>query len=226
MSGAWRPLLDGDEARRARVVIDRVARALADGTRDGSSLEAGQAGIALMMAALAREGDEEAADRAVAAAERAADALPEAPWLLSGMAGIAWVIEHVRDLIEPDEEGLEEIDRALARLVALPTWPFEVELRAGLAGIAVYALARAGRADADRVLVGALDHLERLAVRRGDGAVWLSPPDAGDQPAAPRVPHPHGAGAVAGGDPRAVRAERGRPADQDARAGVARRVQQ
>src|SRR5882672_2354920 len=152
----WRPLLRGDDARRAhRAVADLLVGARAR----GASLASGEAGIALALVGMAEAyGDERAAraarihmDRALAAMAR--DAM--APWLFDGFAGIAWVAHHAFGA------GSIEIDAAIARAARHASLGHE--LLRGLVGLGVYALVRP-RAGLGLVV----KRLDRSAVRDGD----------------------------------------------------------
>jgi hypothetical protein len=172
----WRPLLRGDDARRAqRAVADLLVGARAR----GASLASGEAGIALALVGAAEAyGDERAAraarihlDRALAAMAR--DAM--APWLFDGFAGIAWVAHHAFGA------GSVEIDAAIARAARHASLGHE--LLRGLVGLGVYALARP-RAGLGLVV----KRLDRSAVRDSDGVAWETAVDS-----LPAGALPHGA---------------------------------
>jgi hypothetical protein len=86
--------------------------------------------------------------------------------LVGGLAGLGWLLDHL--LGEAAAEPCAAIDAHLLELVAAEPWPHEHELLRGLAGVAVYALARAHVPLAERVL----HHLERAAVETDAGVYW------------------------------------------------------
>ncbi|HLU65185.1 MAG TPA: lanthionine synthetase LanC family protein [Kofleriaceae bacterium] len=184
----WRPLLEGEEAEAARAARDAVVAELARLQPDPIGLDGGWAGLALVHGALARGGDEEALDRCADCLERAFDQLGEvrSPWLVDGVAGVAWVAGHLADLIDIEEDTLAELDGLCARLLARDRWTGAWEHLYGLVGLALPAVD--GRSPAaERARADALRHLAAGAERPGDGLTWRAPPEmlaSGDERAA------------------------------------------
>ena len=171
----WRPLLDGDDADRARDAITAVARDLRRLAPTDASLYYGQAGIALLHGYLARAGQDDAIDHAAESLEAAAAGMDQdrMPWLARGLAGIGLALTHLDDLIEIDPDTLEQIDEAVGGVVDRPDWPFDWELMPGLIGLGVYGLERAGCAGGRGIVERVVAHLGRLARRGSQGAAWL-----------------------------------------------------
>src|SRR6185503_16244105 len=140
----WRPLLEGDDAERAREAIAAIATDLAAVPIAEVDLDRGLAGRALLHACLARAGDPLAVDRAAEALEGALDGMGRltSPWLLDGVAGVAWTAAHLGDVIELDDDVMAALDQLVAHSLAHEPWPFEWEYIGGLLGLAVYALER------------------------------------------------------------------------------------
>jgi hypothetical protein len=162
---SWEPILEGDDAARARAVIARVADAVAAAELPGASLGVGWAGAALLFAQLAHDGDEVAEQRLHDALARALEGVGDLPWpwLAEGFLGVGWVIAHVADRIALDDEVLATFDQIAEQRLADPT-VHAYELFEGLAGVAAYARER-GRAD---LLARAIDRITAANVRDGD----------------------------------------------------------
>jgi hypothetical protein len=161
---AWRPVLDGDDAERARAVVAEIADALATPPGDDPSLGAGSAGIALLHGYRALDGDE-------ASEERTFDALAHAlehagtrplPSLFNGLGGIAFAAQHLQPVVG-EVEALETLDEIVRRLLDDPRLTREVELCDGWIGFGVVALERPALAPLVERAVAALD-----AWRTGD----------------------------------------------------------
>jgi len=173
----WRPLLEGDDAGRALAAVRAITDDLARIDPEGPGFNAGHASRAVLGAHLARTGDAEAGDGAVDALEQALDSLDRAPrpWVLDGVAGVAWTAAHLADLVDIDEETFAELDRLIGGVLAIEPWTHEWEYVLGLTGLAVYALERPG-APGDALLAQAVHHLAALAERQADTITWRSPP--------------------------------------------------
>lgn len=176
---SWQPLLDGEDAIRAREAIAAIAADLATRTIARPDLDEGYAGQALLAAYLARGGDDAAAERAVDALELALAGLDHVhgPWLLDGLSGVAWTAAHLAsDLADIDGETMANLDGLVVQVLAAEPWPFLWEHLAGVVGLGVYALERGSTAMQARVV----DHLTRLTERSEAGATWRSPARPGD----------------------------------------------
>lgn len=174
---SWRPLLEGDDAARALAAVHAIAADLSGIEPDGPGFNSGHASRALLGVHLARTGDGEAGERAVDALERALDSIDQAPrpWLLDGLAGVAWTTAHLTDLVDIDEETFADLDRLIGRMLAIEPWNQEWEYVLGLTGLAVYALERPGP-PGDALLARAVHHLAALAERTDGAITWRSPP--------------------------------------------------
>ena len=175
-ASGWRPLLEGDDAARAREAVDAIFAALAERTL-GPALDGGDAGLALLGAYLSQAGDDAAGDRAVDALERAMDGMGDAPspWILGGFTGIAWTVAHLAPLVNLEAETLDELDELIGAFATINPWPYEVEYVAGLVGVGAYPLER--ESDATQAMLARMvAHLAATAERDAAGATWRSPP--------------------------------------------------
>jgi lantibiotic modifying enzyme len=177
MSG-WRPLLDGEDAVRAREAVAAIHADLHARPPVAPSLDGGDAGTALLGAYLSLAGDEDAGDRAVDALERAMDGIADVPtpWVLNGFTGIAWTIAHLAPHVNLEESTLDELDALVGSFAMTTPWPSQYEYVGGLIGLGVYALERRSDA-AQAMLVRMVEHLAGSAERDADGITWRSPPD-------------------------------------------------
>jgi hypothetical protein len=195
-TAAWQPIAGGALAARIHATVAELAEALAarlepapgDQASNETSARAEQhAQHALLRAYLACAlADEAHADAALDSLDRAIETLATAairPSLHGGFAGIAWIAEHVQELLGvAGDDGNAGIDAALLRMVDAGPWPFGHDLVAGLAGIGVYALARVDRPGGAALLGRVVARLDEMSENHGDGACfftrpeWLSPP--------------------------------------------------
>jgi lantibiotic modifying enzyme len=183
---AWRPLLDGDLAARARDAIDRMARTLGEGSHTGlgPTLSWGNSGLALLFGYLAVDsGNSSDAELAELFLDEAIGGLAAAPMsagLYSGFTGVAWTSEHLSQLLglelaESDDPNAG-IDQALLETLADP-WQGHFDLGTGLTGIGVYVLERLPRPIAVRSLAAVVDHLGELATIEDQKTTWPTRPD-------------------------------------------------
>jgi len=194
----WVALLDGEDAERARAAIRDIAAAVrADpgaalpetvpaGTpiavaRD-ATLAGGSAGEGLFFAYLAKaHARDEDHETMVDFIDKAIDAVAGVQMtdgLYSGFTGIAWTVEHLRDmLLDPDDDDPNEgIDEAVLGRVGTKPWIWDYDLISGLVGLGVYALARLPRPAASACLEQILDRLEETSEARDGGRTWHTPP--------------------------------------------------
>jgi lantibiotic modifying enzyme len=159
----WRPILEGEDAARARAAIDDIAAALRGPVALPRGLEhslsRGAAGIATFHA---YRGHRRAAARWLGAAVEAVGRGGMNGSLYGGVTGIAWALDHL------GAGAPEDVDRWLAGHLAQPAAPGDHDLMAGLGGHAVYALERGDR----RCLEQVVERLGELAVADGDGLTW------------------------------------------------------
>ena len=184
-SGAWDPLLTGHmhtAARDAAALIARAvqrmdARAVAQGS---PALGSGLAGVAVFLHYAGRllpdvrsgERANELLDQAAAALE----AVPLAPSLYTGFAGVAWSFAHLcREGFLTSNIDLSDIDVALSDHIRQRARADAYDLILGLVGYGVYFLERlpspAGRAGLELVV----DVLEQTAECALDGVCWRTP---------------------------------------------------
>jgi hypothetical protein len=198
----WKPLLDGDLARRALQAAEDVARALERYTPPADDLRlpslAGAAGEAVLHTYLAlHTGDEQQADRAAARLDTAVEALATTvmpPGLYGGFSGVAWVVEHLQArLFEPDPDGDDpngEIDEALLAYLGTLTTADEYDLILGVVGLGVYARERLPRPSGALLLERVVDLLAAQAETGPEGTTWFTAP--GRLPEWQREIHPQG----------------------------------
>ena len=175
-ASGWRPLLEGDDAARARVAVDAIFAELAQ-RKLGPALDGGDAGLALLGAYLSQAGDDAAGDLAVDALERAMDGMgdTQSPWILGGFTGIAWTVAHLAPLVTLEAETLDELDALVGGFATIDPWPYEYEYVAGLVGLGVYPLEH--ESDATQAMLARMvAHLAATAERDAAGATWRSPP--------------------------------------------------
>lgn len=189
----WKPVLSGDAKTQARDAVDVIAGDLA---RRGPSfiddlapsrrpsVAGGAPGIALFFAYLAETtGDEEHADRAVEFLDQGVEAVATAlssPSLYTGFPGVGWVSEHLTGrLFEADDEedGNEDVDRALLTYLEHSPWDRDYDLIQGLVGLGVYALERLHRPTGVACLERVVAQLSDLADERPDGIAWHTGPE-------------------------------------------------
>lgn len=191
----WSPIaVDRRLRARVRTRLAELAALLAE-PLDGASpsLALGDAGTAVLFAYLrrARFPFRHAADRARLYAQRAARAIGAQAMplgLFGGVAGIAWMLEHLRGVELPRHDECSAIDGALRAAIERGTLDGEPDLVTGLAGIGVYALARRDRLLATAVVAA----LGRALAHHGDDALW-TPPARG----APDLGTAHGVAGIA-----------------------------
>jgi lantibiotic modifying enzyme len=177
----WRPLLEGDAAGRAWVVIDSIAEqlsALAPGQEQGASLANGHAGQAVFFSYLdaLRPGRGHAA-QAAALLDLATTAVAETPMepsLYEGFTGVAWALEH---LAPRGEDVSADLDAALLELLGHSPWSSAYDLVEGLVGLGVYALERLTRPSGPPLLERVVERLGELARPHGPGLTWWTSPE-------------------------------------------------
>lgn len=184
---AWRRLLDGETAERARDAVVAVAEALADPSAvpplgAGPGLSRGHAGRALLFTYVADSLDEPRWREAAAGAlDAAVEALAEqavGAELFGGFTGVGWAFQHLAGRLFPATEAAgatAEIDEALSSLLG-ERWEGDFDLIAGLAGFGLYALEGLPQPPARQLLDRVVAELARRAERRGGGLTWFTPP--------------------------------------------------
>lgn len=175
---AWRALLEGDRARRARALIRGAAEAIS--SWDGPlpfHLYGGHAGLALMHAELARAGEEgEPGTQVVRRLELALGGLeaggPPPAGLFGGLAGVALALRHGG---LGEEALLAQLELALAASLEAERWSGGFDLFDGLVGIGVYFAAAPDSPRAERALERVIALLEGMALPVDGGAAWPLP---------------------------------------------------
>ena len=173
----WQPITDRALRSRAGRAIRELAAILAEPAAAASpSLALGDAGTAVFFAYLARARFpvKHAVDRAQLYAGRAAQAVGDTALplgLFGGIAGIAWMLDHLRGAELPRRDLCGELDAALRSAIRGGALEGEVDLVHGLCGIGVYALARRDDALAGRVVA----RLRACSAAQRDGVVWARP---------------------------------------------------
>jgi lantibiotic modifying enzyme len=178
----WRPLLDGELAKRAKSAVHDIAEALRTPVSE-PSLTDGAGSRALFFGYLADAHPEGPfGDVAQAYLDQSIEMLSEVPMrehLYGGFTGIAWLAEHLQGrFLEPDDEDPNEsLDASLRDFLSTTPWPGDFDLIIGLAGMGVYGLERVGRAIGRECLSLVIDRLHDEAVPRDGGLTWLSKPE-------------------------------------------------
>jgi hypothetical protein len=180
VSPAWPPLLDATRRDRALDAVDAIAHDLASIPEE--NLTAPQlASVALFESyrAVTAGGDGTSVRRCDRLVDSVCVRLADEPGTTSlhgGLAGSAWMIEHVQRILHPgDAHDLNaSVDEAMTTI--LDAWSGDFDVIDGLAGIGVYALERgaAGRPCVQRIV----SLLRASAVRDRDCLAWCSPLDS------------------------------------------------
>jgi hypothetical protein len=174
---AWRPILEGEPAARARELLSRLRERLID--PDGiepdraAALLSGLPGVALALDAI---GDEARAAEHLEAAAEASETLAGEGGLARGVAGLAFAFELFAGVGDEGDDPNDAIDEALAAEVAGdPSAP--AELLRGLAGRAVYARERRGRPSGRALEDAITGPLLAMAEATAEGTAWRTAPD-------------------------------------------------
>ena len=151
---------------------------------------------ALLATYLATVRDDDTAAAALADLAASFDAGYERPALIGGLAGAAWVANHVAP---ETEELLAACDASLARL--LDAWTGPLDLTHGLVGLGIYFLDR----DSEIAARARSRIVELLAARRRSDGTWFTPVDELHPDERPDNPNgrldcgvPHGIAGIAG----------------------------
>ncbi len=179
----WKALCKGAAADEPKRVALELVRAINQATAAEPSIT-GEGGFAVLYQYADRvfpgEGFGDRYEERVAGMIEmfsASSAVP--PALFGGFTGTAWVLEHTQPT-EPDatddDDGLSEIDEALAEALASGPWRGDYDLISGLVGFAVYALERGPRLRARECLRSIVDQLAALAHEQSGGVAWWTEP--------------------------------------------------
>ena len=193
---AWKALLTGEDAARARQHVVDLAQALEPHIEADSPNPWLAATLALFYGYLYLDTQDE---RYEALADRCIDKAIEGTGesglhfsLYGGFTGVGWVLEHLDSLVEEDGAGAEEVvaeaeaedeeegaevDEALFAFLNIRPWKGDYDLIGGLVGIGVYFLERHPDEAGAEGLRRLLDHFEELAVETEDGLTILTAPE-------------------------------------------------
>jgi class I lanthipeptide synthase len=169
---AWRAILDGDDARRARDAVAAICERIDALEITDASLASGAAGLAILAGYRAFAGESGAEAQAHACLQRAIELVDAAPtfdptfgW---GIAGVGWAMQHLRALIPVADDALVPIDEMALELVAREGDALPYEHLLGAIGLGVYGLER-GRED---VVAAVVRRLARTAEPTATGVTW------------------------------------------------------
>jgi hypothetical protein len=170
---AWRPILDGILADRAWDAVLAIARDLEPWNDEPGGFE-GHAGHALFYHYLHRARPGEGWDeRAATKLERAFEAVAAGgidPWLAHGVAGVAWIAEHMHGPFADEDDPNGDVDAYFEELLA-GEWQYPLDLIDGLGSVAQYFLARLPRPNARAALARVVEHYEKAAIADDGGGV-------------------------------------------------------
>ncbi|MCE9575933.1 MAG: hypothetical protein K8W52_22470 [Deltaproteobacteria bacterium] len=193
---AWRPVLDGSLAARARATVAEIAAELDRRDLPTASLADGLAGIALFHGYRARAGEAADDDATFRTLERALAQIAElsSPWLFTGYAGIGFAIQHLADVVGDTAETLAQLDDLVVQTLRAEPWAYEWELMCGAIGLGVYGLERGDHAIVARVV----DILEARAEPMAVGRAWRAFDDQDDRVGHFNLGMAHGVAGVVG----------------------------
>jgi hypothetical protein len=180
LSMSWQPPLRGASAKRALALVDLFASQLkAEDFGPGAlGVGSGPAGLALFLAYVAKARNDGALSKRSGqvlnvALERGVP--PHDASLLSGFAGLMWLLQHLPAVAGDATAVLEHADRAIGDALSLPHWDGPFYLAEGLLGFGVYLLERPINPMTEQGIARIIQHLDRLAVEEGPGVAWLRP---------------------------------------------------
>ena len=189
---SWKPILEDECLDHTWEAIDAIACGLRDSLGGLPAqapaaecgcidLAGGSAGISLFFTYLSlATRDITHLDTAATFLDRAmrtAEDLSAEPTFFEGFSGIAWVAEHVRQVLAPGgDDPVSEVDEVIEKLIADSNWSTDFDLIRGVTGLGVFALERLPRKSATGCLLGILRWLEQQAVRLEEGISWLTTP--------------------------------------------------
>jgi lantibiotic modifying enzyme len=177
---SWRPLFVGEPAERLRARAREILTAL-----EPTAAAEIDPWVALLYEYSDRDNHEAEhaqtiSDILLASIDSIATGTPSFA-LYGGFTGVAWLVAHVADVDDEDEDPNEEIDAALHSLVTRSPWASRYDLIRGLVGIGVYFLERIrthrSRSLAAVCLEAIVERLHELGLRTPEGITWLTPPN-------------------------------------------------
>lgn len=163
----WQPLLEGSEAQAAHRLVATIASRLGapeHGTRDPWELALFFGYLFLL------SGEADDRQRCEGLLLLARQNPPDSAALFGGLAGLGWVIEHLRarGVISGHQALQRAVDRALMRDLERP--PVLIDLVVGLSGVGLYA-AESGHRD---MLAAVVRNLGLLVMQGEQGLYWLT----------------------------------------------------
>jgi lantibiotic modifying enzyme len=181
-STLWRPILEGDLRERAMETVADAYDAMRNTSFPHSpALAGGTFGLAVLSAYLQKAGLAEVdgtTEQLYGFAVEAGMAKDLDASLYSGLAGLGWATQHLREhLVGTNaDEICDEVDETLAEMLLGSPWTGEYDLISGLVGLGVYALERMPRPGAITILERVIDHLFEAVVEQSDGMTWWTDP--------------------------------------------------
>ncbi len=146
-----------------------------------ASLAGGLSGIALVHTALEQAfpgaGHHARAERSLEHAIEWLGRGPLGPGLYSGIAGVGWVVGHLVEGAEDDEDPCSAFDAPLLEVLERSPWTDPFDLIDGLVGLGVYALERLPHPSGKQLLACIVGHLGKTARRQRPGIAWWSDPE-------------------------------------------------
>jgi lantibiotic biosynthesis protein len=165
----WQPLLQGEVATHARVVVLEIVEALEGLPSTEKPAFMGEASTALLFAYCRRSS-------ALARLDAAMSCMSKQPLtisLFSGVSGVLWLLNSLTSDEESDSL-IVHLHAALMRHLDVQRWEDRYDLASGLAGVGVYAAAR-GCDVAVQIAERVLSHLEATAMVDCHGSTWRTP---------------------------------------------------
>jgi hypothetical protein len=171
----WQPILDGENALRARAIAADIAESVSE-SLDPFAL--------LLDAYIAKElHSDRHAERALTALERLVErAQARGPGLYGGLSGVGFVAQHISTELAlwieaDDEDSIRQLDTSLIEVVREYPVHGSYDLIGGLAGVATYAIERLPRDSARELLGLVVDQLGADAECVPSGIAWHTKPE-------------------------------------------------
>lgn len=188
--GSWSPILSGTRRTLAAAVVRDIAQALPPpfAKESDPSLGGGDAGYALFHAYYVRSGmlDEQEClrhhelmmDHLQSALDKLSS-IAHRPDLISGISGVAWTINHLRNVagLGNCDEVCDAIDCALLDMLTDRSDSMLCELLLGLSGVGLYALGRRPRPTGRKLGEQVVRALGRSTVEHQGFRTWFNHPE-------------------------------------------------
>jgi len=187
----WTPVLHGDLSDRAWTAVDDIADCIFSGDYPEVNVHGrrhrGYENPLLYAYLSLGKHNSLWADRAV---ERLNSEIERAPLLgqqfglFGGLCGLAWVVEHVSDLLgedaaegPPDTDPVADVDLAVLQTLKRAPWSGPYDLVSGLVGFGAYFLERLPRQSAISGIAEIIDRIEAQSQVTEEGITWHSSPE-------------------------------------------------